>query len=173
MSNCPSAIHHYTSPRDAGLPSITTSGNLPRQLHQIGILVSSTTCQGSTWDDSSAERHRKQEGEKKAGERLGSVETPHVSDAIFSRTHREPIETRTNNASSFFARSRWRLPKRHHGIVKWWGRSSRKPIHLGSSFFVQAVLPFAHCRRSARHNVVNYTRGRRNTQHHRGSTLCA
>lgn len=141
MSSCPSTIHHYISPRDAGLPSTTTSGNLPRQLHQIGILVSSTTCQGSTWDDSSAERHRKQEGEKKAGERLGSVETPHVSDAIFSRDP-QGANRDTHQPRKLFLRTlSLALAKRHHSILTWWGRSSRKPIHLGSSFFVQAVLP--------------------------------
>lgn len=79
---------------------------------------------GSTWDEISRRAARNRKASEKLGAGLGSVETPHVNNASFSRiSTQEPIGTRSNDANSFFARSDPRLLAVLMAAVTWWRRA--------------------------------------------------
>jgi hypothetical protein len=107
---------------------------------------------------------------KKAGDGLGSVETPHNDptpcqpDPLESQSKHTPtVQALSSHAQTGPSSRRCNVQGGVHKVFDVGARSS----------LFRHCLPRAQRRRSSRHAPSSFTRGRRHPQHNRGSTLYA
>jgi hypothetical protein len=160
MHTCSSVSHHYTSPSNADSQANnhwrTTEATSSHW--RIGALLLPVKAQpGTKYHGELPQTGRR----AKAGERLGTVETPHVSDAMFSRTH-SGANRGLHLQRQLFLRALALAPVNHyHGTITWRRRTTRHICRNRPFSFVRALLGCARRRQSASHVISKLTRGKR------------